>query len=114
MGGSRMKTGDVLVLTPRSRYGRNLVKKTGNIVKVKYIQPGKFCVEHWNQSCRWIDNQYDKDFDWQFKEVRDNFLERTEELEMRRAIGYPMDLLGNNIETSKERFERWELELTES
>ena len=37
-----MKTGDVLVLTPRSRYGRNLVKKTGNIVKVKYIQPGKF------------------------------------------------------------------------
>ena len=62
-----MKTGDVLVLTPRSRYGRNLVKKTGNIVKVKYIQPGKFCVEHWNQSCRWIDTQYDKDFDLNIK-----------------------------------------------
>ena len=54
-------------------------------------------MEHWNQSCRWIDNQYDKDFDWQFKEVRDNFLDQTEELEMRRAIGYPMDLLGKNL-----------------
>ena len=58
--------------------------------------------------------KYDKDFDWQFKEVRDNFLERTEELEMRSAIGYPMDLLGYIIETSKERVESWELELTES
>ena len=46
--------------------------------------------------------------------MRDEFLDQTEELEMKRAIGYPTDLLGNNIETSKERVERWEFELTEN
>jgi hypothetical protein len=46
--------------------------------------------------------------------VRDKFLDQTEELEMKRAIGYPTDLLGNKTETSKERVERWEFELTES
>ena len=114
MGGSKMKNGDVLVLTPKTRLGGAALNQLGNIVKVKYIQSGKFCVEHWNQGWRWIYNQNDKDFDWQYKSVRDEFLDQTEELETKRAIGYPTDLLGNNIETSKERVERWEFELTEN
>ena len=30
---------------------------------------------------------------------------------MKRAIGHPTDLLGNNMETPKERVERWNFEI---
>ena len=54
--------------------------------------------------------QYE-DFDWEYKETRDNLLDRTEALAMKRAIGHPTDLLGNNMETPKERVERWNFEI---
>ena len=111
MGGNKVKKGDVLILTPKSEHGKEAISCRGCVVKVKYLQPGKFCVEHYGQAWRWINEFNDEDFDWEYKETRDNLLDRTEALAMKRAIGHPTDLLGNNMETPKERVERWNFEI---
>ena len=92
-----MRTGDVLILTPISRHGKNRVKENGAVVKVKHLQPGRMCVEHFNQSWRWVNQSDDGDFSWEYKEIRDANLDRTEDLSMRRSIGHPTDLLGKEI-----------------
>ena len=95
-----MRIGDVLILTPKSRHGKNRIKENGEVVKVIHLQPGRMCVEHFNQGWRWIDQKEDEDFSWEFKVIRDANLDRTEDLSMKRSIGQPTDLLGNNLEST--------------
>ena len=60
-----MKLGDKIKLIPKTRHGKNRVREHGDITVVTIIRPSSFCTETPDKDWRWIDNNNDKDFDWE-------------------------------------------------
>ena len=60
-----MKLGDKIKLIPKTRHGKNRVHEHGNTATVKHMRTSSFCVETADKDWRWIDNDDDRDFDWE-------------------------------------------------
>ena len=60
-----MKIGDTIKLIPKTRHGKNRAREHGNTASVVHMRSGSFCVETPDKDWRWVDNDNDKDFDWE-------------------------------------------------
>ena len=60
-----MKLGDKIKLIPKTRPGKNRVREHGDTAVVVHMRTASFCTETPDKDWRWIDNNNDKDFDWE-------------------------------------------------
>ena len=62
---SGMVVGDKIRLIPKTRHGKNRVREHGDSAVVVHVKPASFCTETPDKDWRWIDNNNDKNFDWE-------------------------------------------------
>jgi len=60
-----MKLGDTIKLIPITRHGKNRVHEHGSTATVMHMRSSCFCVETPDKDWRWIDNNDDKNFNWE-------------------------------------------------
>ena len=60
-----MVVGDKIRLIPKTRHGKNRVREHGDSAVVIHVKPASFYTETPDKDWRWIDNNNDKNFDWE-------------------------------------------------